>query len=104
METWVRGRYVVSFKSRYILPQLIECLARLLFALGLKRFPPLEDILQLAAGPDERLWNLALKYFLEKFRAQYASYDPSNETCSTFAFIPATRPDGSEFLARPGEV
>lgn len=83
--------------------QLIECSAKLLFGLGLNRFPPLEEIIRMAAGPDEGLRNVALKYFFEKFTAQYASYDPSNEKYASIAFIPATRPN-DEFLARPGEV
>lgn len=76
----------------------------MLFALGLNRFPPLEEIIRIAAGPDEKLRNVALKYFFEKFTAQYASYDPSNEKYASIAFIPATRPSDHEFLARPGEV
>ncbi len=83
--------------------QLIECSAKLLFGLGLNRFPPLEEIIRMAAGPDEGLRNVALKYFFEKFTAQYASYDPSNEKYASIAFIPATR-QNDEFLARPGEV
>ncbi|KAF7792228.1 hypothetical protein EIP86_003262 [Pleurotus ostreatoroseus] len=39
--------------------------AKFLFRLGLRRFPPLETIVQLAGGPDARIRGLALKYFLD---------------------------------------
>lgn len=81
---------------------LIQCdVARFLFRLGLRRFPPLETILALAGGTDKRIRPLALKYFIDNHATKYSDYRPS--AFSHIAFIPALK-GKTKYLAKPGEV
>lgn len=73
-----------------------------MFSLGLQRHPSLKEILQRAASSDTPTRELALKYFFDKYAAQYTAYQPSS--FPDLAFIPAIRPDGTEFLARHVQV
>ncbi|KAG8800465.1 hypothetical protein FRC16_002827, partial [Serendipita sp. 398] len=76
--------------------------AKFLFSIGLQRFPPLREILRLAASEDANVRKLALKYFLEKFSTQYRDYTP--DKFGDIAFIPAIDPNGKEFLAKHSQV
>lgn len=76
----------------------------MLFDFGLKRFPPLATILELASKTEDPVkQRKAFGYFLENFDTRYSSsYDPNQ--VAHLAFIPSLRQDGTAFLARPGEV
>lgn len=88
-------------QKRLFLALICHFSAKFLFRLGLRRFPPLEAIVQLAGGPDARIRGLALKYFLDNHATRYTDYNSS--TFSQIAFIPAVK-NKSEYLAKPGEV
>ncbi|EIW70337.1 hypothetical protein TREMEDRAFT_29286 [Tremella mesenterica DSM 1558] len=75
--------------------------ARMLFSLGLKRFPPIDVLVGLAAGPSP-INDRALQYLLNNYSTHYTQFDPS--AFATVAFIPATSSTGKSFLAKPGEV
>ncbi|KAH9901111.1 hypothetical protein C8Q73DRAFT_742765 [Cubamyces lactineus] len=76
--------------------------AKFLFKLGLRRNPPLSDLIAIAANPDEKLRSAALKYLLDNFLTRYANeYDPN--AVAHIAFIPAIK-DGKQVLAKPFEV
>lgn len=73
----------------------------MLFELGLRKFPPLAVILQLASNPATQ--QKAFGYLLENFDSLYScTYDL--EQVAHLAFIPSIKPDGAVFLARPREV
>ncbi|KAG9042649.1 hypothetical protein FS837_010600 [Tulasnella sp. UAMH 9824] len=75
--------------------------AKMLFEFGLRKFPPLEVILQLASNPATQ--RNAFGYLLENFDSLYScTYDP--DQVAHLAFIPSIESDGTAFLARPGEV
>ncbi|KAG8814868.1 hypothetical protein FRC17_000941 [Serendipita sp. 399] len=78
--------------------------AKFLFSLGLQRYPPLGEILRIAAGDDPAIRKLALDYFLNKYsiHREYSEYKP--DKFKDIAFIPAIKPDGKEFLAKHSEV
>ncbi|KAI8998895.1 hypothetical protein BD414DRAFT_519966 [Trametes punicea] len=76
--------------------------AKFLFQLGLRRYPPLPDLIGLAASPDEKIRSTALKYLLDNYTTRYVDdYDPS--AFANVAFIPAVQ-DGKPCLAKPFEV
>lgn len=65
--------------------------ARLITTLGLRRHPPLSELLRLAssANEDTQLRPIALQYLLSKFTSVYsATY--SLRTADAFAFVPTT--------------
>jgi hypothetical protein len=73
----------------------------MLYTLGLRRFPPIDVLLGLAAGrapTDEK----ALQYLLANVNNHYIEFDPSS--FSGVAFIPAITPGRGLFLAKPGDV
>lgn len=75
--------------------------ARMLFDLGLRKFPPADALLRIAAGPapyGER----ALKYLLDNISTHYVGFSPAK--FAAIPFLPATSSTGSEVMARPGEV
>ncbi|KAG8933600.1 hypothetical protein FRC02_011522 [Tulasnella sp. 418] len=77
--------------------------AKILFDLGLRRYPDLPVIIGLMASPDPKIRRTALKYFLDEFYTRYSrSYNPSDFL--HLAYIPAVKPDGTHFLARHNEV
>ncbi|KAG8964407.1 hypothetical protein FRC03_001808 [Tulasnella sp. 419] len=77
--------------------------AKMLFEFGLKRYPDLPTIIGLMARQEETIRRTALKYFLEQFDTRYAAlYSPTDFT--HLAYIPAVKPDGTHFLAKPKEV
>ena len=61
--------------------------AKFLYNIGLRRFPPIKDIIQLAAGPDEAIRQKALRYFFENFTSRYSNYNPDD--FATVSFVPA---------------
>lgn len=75
--------------------------ARMLFDLGLRRYPPLDVLLGLAAG-SEGTSSLALDYLLNNIDGHYKGFDPM--TFGGIAFIPATAATGNNTMAKPGEV
>ncbi|RPD65851.1 hypothetical protein L226DRAFT_529987 [Lentinus tigrinus ALCF2SS1-7] len=75
--------------------------AKFLFNLGLRRYPPLAELVGLMASNDEATRNAARKYFFDNYATRYADYDP--DAFSNVAFIPAVK-GGSRCLARPHEV
>ena len=84
-------------RARY----LTSIIAKFLFSLGLRRYPPLEVLLKLSTDQDEALRSTALRYFLDN-TAKYEDYDPDD--FSHIAFIPALRPNGEATLGMPGQV
>jgi hypothetical protein len=79
------------------LPQL----AKLLFTLGLRRAPPLSEILRIAASDNPTVRGKALTFFLDNLSLKYPNYDPHDYR--DLAFVPAVR--GSEkLLSKPFEV
>jgi hypothetical protein len=75
--------------------------AKLVFSLGLRRAPPLSNILCIAASDDPTVRTKALVFFLEKISDDYSNYHPHD--FRHLAFIPAIL--GSEkILAKPYEV
>ena len=73
----------------------------MLFSLGLKRFPPIDVLLGIAAGRPPTNQK-ALDYLLANLQSHYVNFDP--KSFEGVAFLPATLPDGRQILAKPGEV
>ncbi len=72
-----------------------------MFSLGLRRAPPLPDILRIAASDNPTVRAKALIFFLDNLSVKYSDYDPNN--FRDLAFVPAVL--GSEkVLAKPLEV
>jgi hypothetical protein len=80
----------------------MNIIAKFMFELGLKRYPPLETILALAGSADIDKRAAALKYFMENHNTRYTSYQAS--AFKHLAFIPAIKPDGTSFLTNPTAV
>jgi hypothetical protein len=59
-----------------------------LHELGLRRYPPLNDIINLCASPDPAVRPIALKYLLDNITTHYKHYDPLN--FADIEFIPTT--------------
>ena len=76
-------------------------IAKFLFSLGLRRSPPLEQVLKLAAGENAEIRTKALRYFIDNFSKYSQQYDPQDY--HALAFIPAAKKDGSH-LSSPSEV
>jgi hypothetical protein len=76
-------------------------IAKFLYNLGLKRFPPLEVILDLAASTNLKTRTSAMNYFLDNYVTRYSDYNPAN--FSKVAFVPALE-GGKQKLATPNEV
>lgn len=75
--------------------------ARMLFDLGLRRFPQAETLLRIAAGPapyNER----ALKFLLDNIGTYYAGFSPAK--FAAIPFLPAAANNGAQIMACPGEV
>ncbi|KAI1790758.1 hypothetical protein LXA43DRAFT_921512 [Ganoderma leucocontextum] len=75
--------------------------AKFLFKLGLRRYPPLPELIGLAAANDEAVRTTALKYFFDNYTTLYSDYAP--DAFSNVAFIPAVK-GNTTVLARPHEV
>ncbi|KAF8270077.1 hypothetical protein EI94DRAFT_1723808 [Lactarius quietus] len=75
--------------------------AKFLINLGLRRFPPLWELLNITASDNQTLREKALTFFLDNLSSKYSDYDPNNYR--DLAFVPAVR--GSEkVLAKPFEL
>ena len=74
--------------------------ARFLFSLGLRRHPPTDIILGVAAG-DEPQRTAALDYFLDNHMQKYTDY--TADAHAGIAFVPAIH-NGVKKLAKPLEV
>jgi hypothetical protein len=76
--------------------------ASVLFDFGLQRHPTFSVVLGLMTISQDSIKEKALRYLLDHKLGLYGSYGP--EDFGEIAFIPANRPDGSEFLAKHSEV
>ncbi len=75
--------------------------AKMLYSLGLRRVPPIDVLLGIAAGRppmNER----ALQYLLTSVTTHRVTFDPN--AFSGVSFLPASTPSGQTVLAKPGEV
>ena len=73
----------------------------MLFSLGVKRFPPIDVLVGLAA--DQPKPNpFALPFLLENINTHYVGFDPNK--FAQIAFLPAVRPNGERTLAKPGHL
>ncbi|KAI6097702.1 hypothetical protein EDD16DRAFT_1902480 [Pisolithus croceorrhizus] len=75
--------------------------ARLLYRLGLNRFPPLPNIVELCSSSDSGLQETAFAYLCDRLHSQYADYNP--ESFRNVEFIPAESKDRT-CLKKLGEV
>jgi hypothetical protein len=72
-----------------------------MFLLGLRRVPPLQEILRIAASDNPTVQTKALTFFLDNLYDMYPDYDPVK--FRNLSFVPAVL--GSEkVLAKPLEV
>ncbi|THH29159.1 hypothetical protein EUX98_g5023 [Antrodiella citrinella] len=77
--------------------------AKFLFNIGLRRFPPLEALVSLAASENEKIRPVALKYLLDNIPNRYNHYHPNN--FAHLAFIPAVKGDTHDIDSlRPEDV
>lgn len=78
--------------------------AKFAYELGLKRHPPLEDLLRLASAEtsDKAVREKALGYLLEKHSSVYKN-QYSLKAASQFAFVPC-EVGSTKMLKKPGEV
>jgi hypothetical protein len=67
-------------------------IAKLLYRLGLRRYPPLETAVQLCASPDATVRTAAFKYLCDNMSSRYPEYNP--DSFANIAFIPAENEDG----------
>lgn len=75
--------------------------AKFLISLGLRRSPPLSELLNITASDNQSVREKALTFFLDNVSLKYSDYDPNNYR--GLAFVPAVR--GSEkVLAKPFEL
>ncbi|PCH38307.1 hypothetical protein WOLCODRAFT_96891 [Wolfiporia cocos MD-104 SS10] len=75
--------------------------AKFMINLGLRRYPPLDVILRLAAGESPKVRHVALQYFLDNLTTKYPDYDPA--AFGDVAFIPAVK-EGKDCLLKPFDV
>lgn len=79
--------------------------ARFVFDLGLRRYPPMETVLELASNTsDDVLRAKAVAFFLDKFHAHYAN-QYTIFRAEKYAFVPARLPNEPKMVMRkPTEV
>ncbi|KAJ7209538.1 hypothetical protein GGX14DRAFT_451864 [Mycena pura] len=75
--------------------------AKLLFDLGLQRYPPLDVLIGLCASPDDKIRPIALKYLLDNMALRYTVYDPAD--FYEIPYIPALK-DGKPVMGTPKDV
>ncbi|RXW23364.1 hypothetical protein EST38_g2483 [Candolleomyces aberdarensis] len=75
--------------------------AKLLFELGLQRYPPLGTIITLCTDQNPQIRTTALRYFLDNITTKYEQYDAND--FANLAYIPALR-NSEACLAKPKEV
>ncbi|KIK92678.1 hypothetical protein PAXRUDRAFT_829728 [Paxillus rubicundulus Ve08.2h10] len=66
--------------------------AKLLYRLGLRRYPPLETAVQLCASPDATVRMAAFKFLCDNMSSRYPEYNP--DSFANIAFVPAENDDG----------
>ncbi|KAF8581823.1 hypothetical protein K439DRAFT_1513339 [Ramaria rubella] len=76
--------------------------AKFLFKLGLRRHPPLKDLLSLVAVSDPAIRQASLKYLIDNMSSKYPDYNP--QYFATLAYVPALKPDGTSTMGKPLEV
>ncbi|KAH7101868.1 hypothetical protein BKA62DRAFT_829923 [Auriculariales sp. MPI-PUGE-AT-0066] len=78
--------------------------AQFLAKVGLRKFPPLDTLLELASGKDAKAAATALRYLLDNVGAgqHYEHYHPSRFPNSKF--VPAVKPDGTKTMETPLNV
>lgn len=78
---------------------------QLLFLFGLRKSPPVDELLKLASNPSNHtLRASALEYLLSHFQELYAGAYPATDA-RKLAFVPSIRAaDGSSFLSSPLDV
>jgi hypothetical protein len=95
-----------SDEGKFLWCFAVECpsnqsTAKFVFSLGLRRAPPLTEILHIAASDNSSVRKKALSFFLDNISNKYTGYNPKN--FQDLAFVPAIL--GSEkVLAKPFEV
>ncbi|EST08526.1 Protein of unknown function DUF3684 [Kalmanozyma brasiliensis GHG001] len=79
--------------------------ARFVFDLGLRRYPPMETVLELAStSSNEVLRSKAMAFFFDKFHAHYAN-QYTLYRAEKYAFVPARLPNENKLVLRkPTEV
>ncbi|KAJ7647485.1 hypothetical protein FB45DRAFT_893565 [Roridomyces roridus] len=75
--------------------------AKLLFDLGLIRFPPLKQLISLCASPDAKIRPIALKYLLDNMGTRYTDYSPAD--FYEIPYLPALK-DGAPVMGTPKDV
>ncbi|WVR07080.1 hypothetical protein IAU60_004119 [Kwoniella sp. DSM 27419] len=75
--------------------------AKMLYTLGLRRFPPVDVLLGIAAGRAP-MNEKALQYLLANVQNHYPTFRA--DAFSQVSFIPAVSSSGARLLAKPGEV
>ncbi|KAJ6495551.1 hypothetical protein C8R47DRAFT_1213045 [Mycena vitilis] len=75
--------------------------AKLLFDLGLMRYPPLAVLISLCASPDAKVRPIALKYLLDNMSARYNDYEPGK--FFDVAYLPALK-EGKPVMGSPKDV
>ncbi|KAK8864438.1 hypothetical protein IAR55_001687 [Kwoniella newhampshirensis] len=75
--------------------------AKMLFGLGLRRVPPIDVLLGIAAGRAP-MNEKALQYLLTNIHNHYPTFRA--DSFSQVSFIPATTPSGDKILAKPGQA
>jgi hypothetical protein len=75
--------------------------AKFLFRLGLRRFPPLEVVVNLAASADVAIRSTALRYLVDNIGTRYVDYDPGK--FQNVAYVPALL-NGETCMSTPQEV
>lgn len=73
----------------------------MLFSLGVRRYPPIDVLVGLAADQPHSN-KFALPYLLNHIGTHYVNFDPT--TFAQVAFLPAVRPNGKTTMAKPGSV
>ena len=76
--------------------------AQFLFILGLRRYPPAEVVLDIAAKGGSQ-GTVALHYFLDNYKSHMDYRDYTTYACENIAFVPAIQ-RGEKKLAKPVEV
>ncbi|KAJ7251757.1 hypothetical protein B0H12DRAFT_1118770 [Mycena haematopus] len=75
--------------------------AKLLFDLGLMRYPPLDVLISLCAGPNAQIRSTAFKYLLDNLPSRYTDYNPAN--FYEVSYLPGLQ-DGKPVMGAPKDV
>lgn len=76
-------------------------LAKLLYQLGLQKYPPLDILVNLCASADEEVRSTALEYLLDNILTHYHAYDPVN--FADIPYVPALK-GGDPCISQPTDV